>query len=607
MIDSATTIDRDDAIVIRRLVPDSWSLTVHIADVASGVPVGSRQDAEAFSRGETRYAGTEAIRPMLPRSVERRQTLAAGTTRSTLSIGLTIDRTGSVTTTDVRRAVLTNATTATHQEVTAALRDRGHKLHAHMRDASELAELLLATRRGQGALALYDLTRGWATSDDGQLVEIPRQQRTIGYVIVQECMIAANAALAEWACTHEVPVLFRNHTVSAFSPKQSEIAADFAAVVASGNTEQFELLRRRTGLVQNAAVYAPTLRGHWGLALPAYVHATSPLRRYADLVVQRAVFAHLDGAAHPYPITQLATIGEHLNALRRAAMDSKAEHFKQRTHAADRRAATTARDIGHLDQTAFHALLKRVAKDGLEAPEVVTEATRRAPERLSALDLAHILLIARGAEWGQAREAALRRLNTRPEEAASIASMYIQWNGLPAVRLHERAEGPPHRRSFTAHAALSQQDGTDLARGNARTGPTKKNAQHLAYVSLIAALAGMEDPTADAFVRQAPSLPKARKSVSNLTAVSEVNERSQRGELTDLDWTISSSGPGHMLTYRCLVHALHQGEPVSGDGVGGSKSTAKTAAASSLLLHLDEPPVSSDPAPRACTSHDAGV
>jgi ribonuclease R len=370
------------------------------------------------------------------------------------------------------------------------------------------------------------------------------------------------------------------------------------------------MLRRRSALVHNTAVYAPTLRGHWGLALPAYLHATSPLRRYADLVVQRAVFARLDGAAHPYSIARLATIGEHLNVLRRAAMDSKAEHFKQRTHAAERRAATTARDIGHLDQSAFHALLKRAAKDGLEAPEVVAEAARRVPERLSALDLAHILLIARGAEWGQAREAALRRLSTRPEEAASIASMYIQWNKLPAVVLHEREEGPPHQRTFAAHATLSQPDGTLLARGNARTGPTKKHAQHLAYVSLIAALAGLTDPAADAPLRQSssPSFPsKARKRASTLTTVSEVYERSQRGELTDVTWTLSSSGPGHMLTYHCALRALYQGKPVSGEGTGGSKAAARTAAASSLLLHVDESPASAVTASCALTSHEAGV
>ncbi|GKQ34733.1 hypothetical protein ALMP_12820 [Streptomyces sp. A012304] len=171
MIDSKDTVDRDDAIAVRP-TSDGWRLTVYVADVASGVALGSDADREALRRRESAYGGWRGRAKMLPRPVEDRLTLAPGRACPALAVHMKIGRDGSVNHVEVERATVRGALAMDHAEVAAAVRNSDHPLHDGLRQAAAVSEVLLARRREHGALALYDLLSGWATDEDGTVVRL---------------------------------------------------------------------------------------------------------------------------------------------------------------------------------------------------------------------------------------------------------------------------------------------------------------------------------------------------------------------------------------------------------------------------------------------------
>lgn len=263
MIDRKESVDRDDAITVRSHA-DGWELTVYVADVASGVVPGSAADREAFRRRESAYGGYRGTAKMLPRPVEERLTLAEGRTCATLRVQVTFDRAGAVLGVQVDRARLQGALAMDHSEVAQAVGDPAHRLHHQLRDAAELSETLLARRRSQGALALYDLLKGWATDEDGRLVRLAAAERNIAYKIVQECMIAANTAIAGWAAARDLLVLFRNHSAAKVAPPRAEFLDDLDLALSDGSGARLQALQERTLMVLRPAEYAPFMRGHWG-------------------------------------------------------------------------------------------------------------------------------------------------------------------------------------------------------------------------------------------------------------------------------------------------------------------------------------------------------
>ncbi|MDO0930021.1 RNB domain-containing ribonuclease [Streptomyces sp. TG1A-8] len=119
MIDRKGSLDRDDAITVRRL-PDGWELAVYVADVASGVGPGSTADREAFARRESAYGGFRGTAKMLPRAVEARLTLAEGRTCAALRVRITCDDGGTLLGVDVGRAQMRGALALDHRSVAGA-------------------------------------------------------------------------------------------------------------------------------------------------------------------------------------------------------------------------------------------------------------------------------------------------------------------------------------------------------------------------------------------------------------------------------------------------------------------------------------------------------
>ncbi|MCX4681420.1 RNB domain-containing ribonuclease [Streptomyces sp. NBC_01433] len=591
MIDRPGSLDRDDAIEVER-VGDGWRLTVYVADVAACVTPGSTADREALERRRTEYRGGWALHTMLPRPMEAQLTLAEGRPCAAIAIRMQVRPDGTVGRVDVERATVRGLVALGHSQAADAVGDRSHLLHEVVREAAAVSEVLLARRRQQGALALYDLLSGWATSEDGVVVRLASFERTIGYKIVQECMIAANTALASWAAERDLPLLFRNHSAARVAAPRQIMLDDLDLAFTDGSAARLEALRERTLMTLKAAEYAPFMGGHWGLNLPGYVHATSPLRRYPDLVVQQVISSHLDGVDSPYEDDALRAIAEALNTGARQDRDAERESRKSSAHSSARRgAAAASADYTGLDAQAFHALLKRGCKEDIAGAALVAETARRAADgQLTSLDLQLVLLVAGGSGWEPGRSACLDVIAVAPERAVSILSGHAQVNALPPVEFTVQTFGQPPNAVFFAQASWPA--GESAVQGARRSAPTKKAARHQAALSLLARLADLPDPSRDLAqpVPEATLLPAAMDgagSGESPSPISVLNEYQQTWIITGLSYSTGAEGPDHLPTFTCTAQATHDGQAVCVSATASTKAVAKTAAAASLLERVD--------------------
>jgi ribonuclease R len=576
MIDASSTRDRDDALWVEPN-GDGWRLHVAVADVASGVAPGSPEDQAARRRGRTVY-GPEKHFGMLPSALERALTLTPHKDRPALQVTLEVDSGGVVTSRRLQRATVSGARVLTYQEVPEALADPSHPAHQSLTLAESLAKAMLHVRREAGALAFYDLIRGWAVTEEGDLVRLGDPERNIGYIIVQEAMIAANAAMATWAVENDVPILFRNHFPAAASPAARVLAQDLEAALLDSSLTAMWHVQRRLGLVTRAATYAPHARGHFALTLPAYTHATSPLRRYPDIVTQRQIFAALDGAAAPHGVDELEAIAHELNEMDRLRRERKGEELKERAHRAARSDVHNG-ELAAVDPQRFSATLKRACKEGLYSESLATETLRRArAEALSLADLHAVLLMAEGEPWRSLKEELVPLLAEQPHRTPSLLSIHAQTCSATPVSYWDETQGNSPAQTFHSQATLGE------VRGAKRRAGTKKAARQQATLSLLARLAGTGDPSADIAPASAPQRPvEKRTALNGQNPVAYLNELTQVGHLPELNWKVKQSGPPHAPVFTAYVSA---GEELRASGSAGTKAGARERAAKALFERL---------------------
>src|SRR5437870_447050 len=350
-IDPDDARDFDDAIQVEK-TGSGWRLGVHIADVATYVRPGSALDREARQRGNSVYLPDRVI-PMLPERLSNGVcSLKPGVDRLTHSVFIHFDKHGNAKSARFARSVIRSAHRLTYKQayaiLTAAPGDQlGERLHL----AWELAALLRQRRFEHGALDLdFPEVKVWVDKD-GHPVKLERVENDKSHQLIEEFMLAANESVARELKKRAVPTIYRIHE----NPDPEKLA-EFREFVLGFNytvgdvTHRAELQRLlaatrgkpeeqalKVGLLKSLkrARYSPQPLGHYGLAKANYLHFTSPIRRYADLVVHRALGRDTAGTrgrsarsagAHRHPdMAEIASIAEHISVTERTAADAEVD------------------------------------------------------------------------------------------------------------------------------------------------------------------------------------------------------------------------------------------------------------------------------------------
>ena len=350
-IDPDDARDFDDAIHVEK-IGSGWRLGVHIADVAAYVEPDSTLDREARRRGNSVYLPDRVI-PMLPERLSSGVcSLNPGVDRLTHSVFIHFDKHGNAKSARFARSLVRSARRLTYKQayaiLTAAPGDQlGERLHL----AWELAALLRQRRFEHGALDLdFPEVKVWVDKD-GHPVKLERVENDKSHQLIEEFMLAANESVARELKKRAVPTIYRIHE----NPDPEKLA-EFREFVLGFNytvgdvTHRAELQRLlaatrgkpeeqalKVGLLKSLkrARYSPQPLGHYGLAKANYLHFTSPIRRYADLVVHRALGRDTAGTrgrsarsagAHRHPdMAEIASIAEHISVTERTAADAEVD------------------------------------------------------------------------------------------------------------------------------------------------------------------------------------------------------------------------------------------------------------------------------------------
>jgi len=346
-IDPDDARDFDDAIQIEKIDNGGWQLGVHIADVAAYVEPGSALNREARRRGNSVYLPDRVI-PMLPERLSNGVcSLNPGVDRLTHSVFINFDKNGVAKRARFAKSVIRSAQRLTYKQAYAILKSSARdQLSEQLHLAWRLASLLRRKRFEHGSLDLDFPEVKVRLDQTGKPVRLERIDNDESHQLIEECMLAANEAVARELKMRAMPTIYRVHEnpdpeklaeyrefVLSFNYKVGDLAhrAELQRLLASirGKPEEQAL---KIGLLKSLkrARYAPQPLGHYGLAKPNYLHFTSPIRRYADLVVHRALTARSGKHQSQTDMGQIASIAEHISTTERVAADAEIEAVRMK-------------------------------------------------------------------------------------------------------------------------------------------------------------------------------------------------------------------------------------------------------------------------------------
>ncbi len=337
-IDGADARDFDDA-VFAEPDGDGFRLIVAIADVAHYVRPGSPLDRDAHRRGNSVYFPDRVV-PMLPEALSNGWcSLRPGEERGCLFVEMRVDAAGRKTAHRFGRGLMRSAARLTYEQVQQAS-DAGDDLDLPLPALYAAFRALLAARTERGTLDLDLPERRVVLDDAGRVTQVAPRPRLDSHRLIEEFMVLANVAAAEELERRRMPCMYRVHA----PPSEEKLAAlrgflhGFDIALPPGNqvhprdldrvlqrvagTEAAPLVNEVMLRSQSQAAYSPDNIGHFGLALPRYAHFTSPIRRYADLLVHRALIdgVRLGDAGLPGDAaSRFADTAEHITATERRA------------------------------------------------------------------------------------------------------------------------------------------------------------------------------------------------------------------------------------------------------------------------------------------------
>ena len=343
-IDGETARDFDDA-VFAEPQGKGWRLVVAIADVSYYVKPGDALDLEAYDRGNSVYFPRRVI-PMLPEALSNGLcSLKPDVERMCMVCDMQVDGLGVVKQYKFYPSIMRSKARMTYTQVFEMLQNPQGELAQeyawlmpHAQHLYTLYKLMLAQREKRGAIEFESSETIMIFNDNGKIDRIEAYARNEAHRLIEECMLAANVCAADFLKANEHPALYRIHEGP--TPEKLEalrtFMGEFGFGVAGGDTPhakdygrliaQFkgrpdeQLLQTVLLRSMQQAVYSPDNVGHFGLAYDAYAHFTSPIRRYPDLLIHRAIKAVLKG--EKYKAGDWSQLGIHCSMTERRADDA---------------------------------------------------------------------------------------------------------------------------------------------------------------------------------------------------------------------------------------------------------------------------------------------
>ncbi len=345
-IDGEDARDFDDAVYCEKTAK-GWKLLVAIADVSHYVQRTTPLDEEAYNRATSVYF-PERVIPMLPEILSNGLcSLNPKVDRLCMVCEMHFNKAGKMLSSDFSEAVMYSHARLTYNKVSAMLEDNDQALREEYKDVLphietlySLYKELIKQRKKRGSID-FETTETRIVFDDNQRIEkIVPTSRNEAHKIIEECMISANIAAAQFIEKHDIPGLFRSHK----GPKTDKIddvidfvkglglkiklkgeikALDYASIINQAKErDDFHLIQTVLLRSMQQAVYSPENDGHFGLSLENYAHFTSPIRRYPDLLVHRAIRHVIQGkkvSQYFYRESDMVHLGEHCSANERRA------------------------------------------------------------------------------------------------------------------------------------------------------------------------------------------------------------------------------------------------------------------------------------------------
>jgi len=335
-IDPDDAKDFDDAICLERVSPEQWRLWVHIADVSHYVKPGTALDAEARKRGNSTYLVDRVI-PMLPEALSNELcSLKPDVDRLTKCVEFLISNDGRVLNSKFYPAVIHSQRRFNYGEVLEILQRKpsSDPIEQMLHQAHDLAQRIRRLRFKAGSLDLDFPETKIRLDEHGRILRIEKAVNDVSHQLVEECMLLANEAVAGRLMNQRTPAVYRIHE----SPDERRLQEYRQEVLSQripcgnlGQPAEVQKLLQRLGTLHIGpalkigflkslmrARYAVEPLGHYGLAKKKYTHFTSPIRRYADLVVHRALFDKT-----PAQASALKEIADHISVTERNSADAE--------------------------------------------------------------------------------------------------------------------------------------------------------------------------------------------------------------------------------------------------------------------------------------------
>lgn len=345
-IDPDDARDFDDAICLERAGANRWKLWVHIADVSHYVRPGSALDEEAKRRGNSSYL-VDRVVPMLPEELSNELcSLKPNVDRLTKCVEFLLGNDGKVISTDFYPAVIHSKKRLTYADALAIIEKpaRG-ELGEMIHEAHRLAQCIRKRRFEDGSLDLDFPETKIRLDATGKVVRIDLHDNDVSHQLIEEFMLLANEGVAGRLMKLKRAAIYRTHEAPDPGRLQSYREDVLSHSIPCGNltkpAEVQKLFRQLGELASGAALkigflkslnrarYTADPLGHYGLAKKKYAHFTSPIRRYADLVVHRSLFA----AAKSAPLLHLHDVANHLSSSERNSADAERDSKDIKLHA----------------------------------------------------------------------------------------------------------------------------------------------------------------------------------------------------------------------------------------------------------------------------------